>query len=98
VTRERVPAIDNGQNYGRPSYEWRRAGLSPGEVVTHPVAAPFQSLKASRSFLKTRPVRRTVPGTGLVHPLLSRRARALTFCSKSICRAQSINSVARPGG
>lgn len=27
-----------------------------GEVVTHPVAAPFRSLKASRSFLKTRPV------------------------------------------
>lgn len=71
---------------------------APEEVVTHPVAAPFRSLKASRSFLKTRPERRTVPGTGLAHPLLGRRARALIFCSKSICRAQSINSVARPGG
>lgn len=52
---------------------------APGEVVTHPVAAPFRSLKASRSFLKTRPVRRTVPETGLAHPrfLAGERERLL---------------------
>lgn len=52
---------------------------APGEVVTHPVAAPFRSLKASRSFLKTQPVRRTVPETGLAHPrfLAGERERLL---------------------
>lgn len=107
MTRERVPAIDNGREL-RPSvasYEWRRELVSrartPGEVVTHPVAGPFRMLKASRSFLKTWPPR---VSDGTAHFSLSLRfsrptsESALTFCSKSICRAQSINSVVRPGG